>query len=485
MNPVNVFYKLFVVLFMSALSIASISAQRVVDTEFLGNFTEALLELLIESEFDNGVALHKVRYITSNVEGGIDTASGLLGIPLVDFTKSPLLSYQHGTSNSREDVPSRQSFESNIVLAFAASGYVTVAPDYIGLGDSKGQHPYAHAASEAWATLDLLRAVKELQDPLEFSLNDQLFLTGYSQGGHATMAAHRSAQLEYPDEFTVTASAPMSGPYDISGSMVDFTLQCNRYAFLSYLGNVALSYQLVYKDFLPNGDLSEYFKPDYAAEVEKFASEEIDLFTLNERLAALTTRDVNDTVPKYMLQPAVYQSILDDPNYPANIALADNDVYDWAPEAPTRLYYCEGDDQVTHLNSLVAEAKMNENGAPDVVSINIQSDLDHGECARPAIEATIDFFNQFKDGTSSTDDRNTNDSNYLVTPNPFDQQLSIEVRSPRNPVELTLMDIHGRTILSQTIQQSTLLSTTFLSSGTYLLSLKSDEGTAVRKVFKN
>ena len=42
---------------------------------------------------------------------------------------------------------------------------------------------------------------------------DELFLLGYSEGGYATMALHRELQQFHSDEFTVTASAPMAGPW--------------------------------------------------------------------------------------------------------------------------------------------------------------------------------------------------------------------------------------------------------------------------------
>ncbi|MBO0155283.1 hypothetical protein J0688_25075, partial [Vibrio parahaemolyticus] len=46
--------------------------------------------------------------------------------------------------------------------------------------------------------------------------SSHLFITGYSQGGHVAMATHKVIERDYAREFTVTASGPMSGPYNLA-----------------------------------------------------------------------------------------------------------------------------------------------------------------------------------------------------------------------------------------------------------------------------
>jgi hypothetical protein len=38
---------------------------------------------------------------------------------------------------------------------------LSAMPDYIGMGGSPGLHPYVHAASEATASIDMIRAARE------------------------------------------------------------------------------------------------------------------------------------------------------------------------------------------------------------------------------------------------------------------------------------------------------------------------------------
>ena len=79
------------------------------------------------------------------------------------------------------------------MVRFFLRGYNVVMPDYIGMGESPGLHPYCHGASEATATIDMIRAVREAQTldmiPGMTADNGEMFVTGYSQEacghGHA------------------------------------------------------------------------------------------------------------------------------------------------------------------------------------------------------------------------------------------------------------------------------------------------------------
>ena len=95
-------------------------------------------------------------------------------------------------------------------------GYIVTMSDFIGLGEGEGIRQYMHAQAEATATIDLMFAWYLANDMLGTPTNDQLFLFGYSQGGHATMATVKEIGANYSEELTITASAPMAGPYSMS-----------------------------------------------------------------------------------------------------------------------------------------------------------------------------------------------------------------------------------------------------------------------------
>ncbi len=76
------------------------------------------------------------------------------------------------------------------------------------------------AAAKGTAVRDLLWAAEHFALAEGAKLTGQLFLAGYSQGGHATLAAAELLQNRHGHEFTVTAIAPMAGPYDLSDTML-------------------------------------------------------------------------------------------------------------------------------------------------------------------------------------------------------------------------------------------------------------------------
>lgn len=199
-------------------------AQKVVSIQPLGSRTRSQ----IADRFKQPLAAYDVQcfrliYITKNTAGQLDTVSGLVAVPLDPTRRFPRLLYQHGTASSRFEVPSFNVFtggEGEQALLFASLGFVTLMPDYLGLGVSKGFHPYVHAASEAWVAADMLRALPVFAQLYDVHTHDQLFVTGYSQGGHAAMAFHRDAEALWSQEFPIVASAPLSGPYYSTGEVM-------------------------------------------------------------------------------------------------------------------------------------------------------------------------------------------------------------------------------------------------------------------------
>ncbi|TWP32708.1 alpha/beta hydrolase, partial [Xylella fastidiosa subsp. fastidiosa] len=49
----------------------------------------------------------------------------------------------------------------------------------------------------------------------------KLMLSGFSQGGHTAMATQREIEAHLSNEFSLVASAPISGPYALSQTFLD------------------------------------------------------------------------------------------------------------------------------------------------------------------------------------------------------------------------------------------------------------------------
>ena len=100
--------RLIILLISLATSMPVIKAQDyLVDYTFLGTRTKAYLYILFGVPVDYDVNLYKIRYKTPDVHGLLDTASGLLVLPVVpDSTNLPIVVYAHGTTDGPADVPS-------------------------------------------------------------------------------------------------------------------------------------------------------------------------------------------------------------------------------------------------------------------------------------------------------------------------------------------------------------------------------------------
>ncbi len=341
-----------------------------------------LIPVLIHIQY--ALDVYKVIYRSLDAAGNMTIASGLLAVPR-DVTKHfPLCTYEHGTSFERYGVPSYESNEFMIAIAFGSEGYVMVLPDYIGLGDSPGFHPYIHAKTEATATIDFLRATRRIGIARGFQMNNQLFVCGYSQGGHAAIAAYKEIQENYSSEFHVTAACGMSGPYDCSGAQKDMLLSDGNYPSPFYLPYLLNSYVNVYHMY---PDLASTMRPPYNTTITPY----IDGYHGSSIVDSLMPLPI-----KNVLDSALLADFLVNQNSPFRLALRDNDLMEWKPMSPTRLTYCKSDSNVTYLNAINAFNRFVALGAPNVEVFDADSTADHGGCVYPALIGCKNFFDQFK-----------------------------------------------------------------------------------------
>jgi hypothetical protein len=380
-------------------AIVNLSAQTLVSARLLGTRTAAQIQSQFSLPFTPpyNVRYYYITYTSPDLRGVRDTLSGLLALPNDTTRTFPRLVYQHGTSDSKRDVPSINPItgEGAVGLVFASFGYVSALPDYLGLGVSKGLHPYIHAESEASVAVDMLRATRQYAANNGARTNNQIFITGYSQGGHAAMALQQMMETRLTAEFAVTASAPLSGPYSIGTIMRGLMLDNTReYNFVAYLPNTALSFQAAYGNLYKK--LEDIFKPAYVPAIEQFANGQITLSTLNRTLIQLLIANTGKSIPRGMFQDSVVQNALSNPRHPVNVALSANDTYRFTARAPTRLFYCTADDQVPFQNSVLARDSMVARRATNLQATDVGPTLTHGPCFQPAILNTLLFFGNFQ-----------------------------------------------------------------------------------------
>lgn len=451
----------------------NLSGQRLISADLATSISKEIIGFNLGSPVENDIDAYKILYTTTDLEGRLDTASGLLVIPTGVEGPLPQVIYQHGTVNSRFDVPSELRGGWELALGISSFGFITIAPDFQGLGTSRGIHAYVHSESEALAAIDMLIAVQSFFSEIAVEVDDHLFITGYSQGGHAAMAAHRALERDYADAFTVTASSPMSGPYDISGAMIDFTLGDTEYSFVGYLAWTTLSYQRAYPNEI--SELSSIFREQYIQPIQEFANEEIDLGELNQKLRNLILEESDIVLPKLMYTEELLNIIQTKADHPINDAFKENDLHNWLALAPIRMMYCGMDEQVAFQNALNAEETMNQLGATDVEAVLIDENGTHGSCVVPASLKTIEFFKSFLDETSPTREEKYLSNQISLAPNPAFDELSLDYPETFVPNRVRILNSLGQTVLIINEKNAKRLSVRSLSSGLYFLRLENDK----------
>ena len=141
-------------------------SQKLVSVTYKGARTKQQITTMFSLPFVKyGAKYYAVNYISPDAKGNQDTLSGLMVVPDDLSFEFPRLVYQHGTSDCKTCVPSRYGSsggeEGQLGLLFAGLGFVTILPDYVGMGDGRGFQTYVHGATTVSASVDMLTACAE------------------------------------------------------------------------------------------------------------------------------------------------------------------------------------------------------------------------------------------------------------------------------------------------------------------------------------
>lgn len=205
---------------------------EVLDSQFVTHLDAPVIDgLLAAQNFEAlspvpfGADVYKIRYRTQD-RGEAVEATGFVGFPAGDDVgERPVVLWAHGTSGFTDKCGPTADPQGYVVPALlAALGYVTVAPDYLGMngwGAPSGFiHPYIVPEPTAIATLDSLRALarfaSDTGETIPATPGKDIILFGASEGGFATLWADRYAPL-YAPEFKILANVASVPPTDAFG----------------------------------------------------------------------------------------------------------------------------------------------------------------------------------------------------------------------------------------------------------------------------
>lgn len=280
-------------------------------------------------QFKYSVSLYRLNYETIDGYGKKVIASGAVAIPDKGAgVPSPLLSFQHGTIFQDKEAPSNDVVAGAPPIILASLGYVTVAADYVGYGVSKGKpHPYLLKTPSANAVTDFLKSSSKWLKRNNISLNKQLFLTGYSEGGYVTMAAHQALQAQPISGLNLTVSIPAAGPYNISRTLKSLTS----------LSSARLQ----------------------ATEEQRLSPILVDW---------LTAKIMDNLIPND--SDVVFQdTIIRDFLRKGSSGVMQHNVHDWQAKSPTVLFHGRQDATVPYFNATDAIAAMTAKGSINVILV--------------------------------------------------------------------------------------------------------------------
>jgi len=324
------------------------------------------------------VSVIALNYTTLGAKGEPTNASGVLLMPAGSCAGNslPLVAYAKGTDVQKpRTLANPADPETQLLTAmYAAQGYAVVATDYLGFAKSKyAYHPYLHADSEARSVLDAVRAARAAVTNLQGSLSGKVMFTGYSQGGHASMAAHRSAERDYPLEFNVVAGAHLAGPYNLSGGT---KLGIAPLGYQFFVPFQVTSYQKVYGDVYAKA--SDAFKAPYDSYIEGLLPSATLNYTTLVTSGALpgANGESPSQVRDLMFQPTFLSDAQTNPNNAFYLDTKKNDMFGWSPRARTLLCGGAGDPTVPPaIHQAPMKADFDARGVTTVISVDVDPQI--------------------------------------------------------------------------------------------------------------
>lgn len=313
------------------------------------------------------VALH---FNTIGVKGEVANSTGAMLVPTGACTAAaPLVAYAKGTDVQKPRTLANPQDSETFLLAamYAAQGYAVVAPDYLGFSKSTYSfHPYLHADSEASTVIDSIRAARNAAGRVGGTLSGKVMLTGYSQGGHASMSAHRAIERDNAAEINVVAGAHLAGPYNLSGALKLSNAIAGVQFFVPYL---VTSWQKVYGNLYAKP--SDAFKAPYADYIETLLpSPTLNYTTLitSGKLPGGTPEQARDALFQSAFLAGAQNSATD----PVYLAGKKNDLLGWSPKSKLLLCGGAGDPTVPPaVHQQVMKADFDSRNLSNVSSVDV------------------------------------------------------------------------------------------------------------------
>ncbi len=242
----------------SAAPAAGSDGGRIVSRTPTTTYTPAEVEAASRQDYGSytpapkyGVARTEIQYQSYETDGTPIMIYARVYLP-VGRTGAPILGFAPGTTGIGDEcAPSLEepakanwaNYESHM-QTYAGQGYAAVITDYEGMRDADRIHHYMVGEMEGRAVLDSVRALINLEAGTQVLDTADVFLAGYSQGGHAAFWADQIAP-SYAPALSIKGVIGWGPVMDVQETLADILHAANINWFGPY---VLTSYADYYHD---------------------------------------------------------------------------------------------------------------------------------------------------------------------------------------------------------------------------------------------
>ena len=385
-----------------------VNVGNLVGSTLNGTMSIGQVNQLIQKKFGSTISptaqaldLYKISYRSRDEKNREVVLSGLVVLPRGGAANG-LVVFNHGTIVNSALAPSRFTGKSNAseaelaTLGFASGGYAVAMPDYLGLGDHKGAHPYPLGAANSPSAVDIVEPARTLAARQNTQVGSRLFVSGYSEGGAVAMWTVRDLERKSGALYAVSAAVPMSGPYDLLDTTRKWLLASptdqQEFVIRLYL----TSYMAYYFHKSSGVKLTEYFKPAMALTISQAFKGNISDENIIKRLAlaAVLMRSKNSL--ENVITPRFKRALETlDTSDPVIREMQKSDAYDWSPRTKMLLISLQGDKVVAPANTEKTMRTMRRRGVSnDTLRQYVIKDasLNHITAVAPAFAQARRFF---------------------------------------------------------------------------------------------
>ena len=356
-----------------------ISSTKISELPFstISSFVGVLGQPQLAGLLKYGVRSYRIVYET-NWKNTSVKASGLVLVPIGIEGPAPIISVQHGTTFSKDDIPSAGDYTG--MELFASAGFIVVMPDYLGYGTSSEIfHPYYDKYYSAQTVIDMITSSKEFLQKEKVAYNTKLFLAGYSEGGFVTMAAAEEIERNPKHELDLSGVAAGAGGYDLMHMLQGVSTK-DYYSYPAYLAFVLMSYDKTYEW---NRPLSYYFRSKYGEVLSRYMTGSHGGWSINSKL----TTDL-----PALFSPEFYAGLKkSEGEVELKQALKKNTIKGWKTSTPIRFYHGTADEIIPYSNSEATLTSFHHAGSKQVTLTPINRGT-HGSSLVPMLQHFVPWF---------------------------------------------------------------------------------------------